>query len=213
MRHFVHLIVVSFVIILFAPSLSFADSETLIKKAEHADKSRYEYALKNGASIVHTKDNKSFYLLWRPEGIEPKSYIVTIHGHGSYAFDEFYLWHGYAKKYGYGIIALQWWFGEGDMTEDYYSPFAMYPIIEDTLRQLHTPQGKVLLHGFSRGSANIYALTALDRNKGGKFFGMTIANAGGASKDYPPNYDISHGSFGQTPFEVTHWILFTFVKD
>ena len=68
--------------------------------------------------------------------------------------------------------------------------------------------GKVLLHGFSRGSANVYGVTALDRHRGGKYFLVTIANAGKAGTDFPINREIGQGRFGPNPFQNSHWILY-----
>ena len=65
-----------------------------------------------------------------------------------------------------------------------------------------------MLHGFSRGSANIYAITALDRDTRQNFFGLTIANAGMASPDFPPNLEITSGKFGNAAFAGTHWVMY-----
>jgi hypothetical protein len=134
--------------------------------------------------------------------------IVTLHGSSSWAFDEFFLWQSYAAERGYGILALQWWLGSGEQTSGYYTPDRMYTIIENALRGMGVQPGKSLVHGFSRGSSNIYAVTALDRHAQNDFFALTVANAGGASVDYPPNVAISSGAYGATPFAGTHWALF-----
>jgi hypothetical protein len=79
---------------------------------------------------------------------------------------------------------------------------------EDVLDQHGIRPGTALLHGFSRGSANVYALTALDQQTGHHFFQLTVANAGAAAEDFPPNRDITKGVFGQAVFLGTHWVLF-----
>jgi hypothetical protein len=183
--------------------------EALLAQGKAADTQRYEFAIKQGAQIVPTRDGKSFYVVWFPKNFAAaprRVMIVTLHGHGSWAFDEFFLWHSYAVQRGYAILALQWWFGQGERFQDYYSPYEMYPHIEAVLRENDIARGDALLHGFSRGSANSYVVVALD-NARNKFFGMAIANAGGVGLDFPSNVDIERGKFGAQPFAGTQWIL------
>ncbi|MBI4313578.1 MAG: hypothetical protein HY594_02055, partial [Candidatus Omnitrophica bacterium] len=103
--------------------------------------------------------------------------------------------------------------GGGEGAEDYYSPRELYPIIEKILRQRGTPKETALLHGFSRGASQVYALTASDQFTGNEFFALTLANAGGATPDYPPNVEIDGGRFGPAPFSNTRWVLFCGGKD
>ena len=63
-----------------------------------------------------------------------------------------------------------------------------------------------MLHGFSRGSANIYAVAAADAASSSRYFSLFLANAGRASPDYPPNRAITEGRFGNQPLRQTHWI-------
>jgi hypothetical protein len=64
-----------------------------------------------------------------------------------------------------------------------------------------------LFHGFSRGSANTYAVAAFDNHSGNRYFGMIISNSGSAEDDYPVNKDITGGKFGTMPYSNTHWTL------
>jgi len=189
--------------------------QPLFKQAKEADPDRYRFAVDKGARFVPTPDGRSFYVLWTPKDFDKaqlRPMIITLHGHASWAFDEFFLWQPYAEQRGYGIIALQWWFGGGEAINDYYLPREMYPIFEQALTNQAIEPGKVLLHGFSRGSANSYALTALDRQSS-QFFGLTISNAGGMAKDFPPNVNILKGGFGATPFKGAHWVMYCGGKD
>lgn len=191
------------------------NSLPLFNQAKAADPERYQFAVDKGAQFIPTSDGKSFYVLWTPTDFDKaviRPMIVTLHGHSSWAFDEFYLWQQYAEGRGYGIIALQWWFGGGEATTDYYTPQQIYPIFENELNNNQIEAGKVLFHGFSRGSANSYAVTALDRQNT-KFFLLTISNASGAMTDYPPNIDIINGIFGEKPFTDAHWVMYCGGKD
>ena len=192
----------------------FAQEETpLVEQARAAKPERYQFALDHGADIVPTKDGKSFYLFWLPKTQTSKRILVGLHGHGSWVFDEFFLWQPYLEKRGIGILALQWWFGGGEGTKDYYTPHQMYPLIESILREKKINPKRVLLHGFSRGSANVYALAALDRKVQNNFFALIIANSGGATENYPPNKAISSGLFGQDAFRNTRWVLYCGMQD
>ncbi|MFN8372529.1 MAG: hypothetical protein U0694_06595 [Anaerolineae bacterium] len=195
------------------PAAQSDESQTVLGYTMEQARQRYDYALEQGAQFVPTPDGRSYYLLWLPQSDSdnPPPMIVTLHGHASSAVDEFFLWHEYAAERGYGILALQWWRGEDpdhDLNEDYYLPREIYPIFSRALCDLGTLPGTALLHGFSRGSAVIYAVTAFDRHTGNNFFGLTIANAGGAEADYPPNQQIEAGDFGEMPYANSHWVLF-----
>ena len=183
--------------------------QPLFIQASKAAPDRYKFAVDNKAQFLSTPDGRSFCVLWYPDGTSPDNpppMIVTLHGHASWALDEFFLWQPYAAKRKFGILALQWWFGKGETPNDYYVPQDMYRIIDAVLRRQNIPRQSVLVHGFSRGSANIFGLTALDRASRNHFFLLTVANAGKAGRDFPINQEIDRGAFGQRPFEGTHWV-------
>lgn len=82
-----------------------ADSISLIGQAQTANTARYQFAVNNHAEIHNTADNKAFTIWWQPTTTAattaPTGVIVTLHGHDSYATDEFYLWQPYAQARGY----------------------------------------------------------------------------------------------------------------
>jgi len=195
------------------PLPGYADSTSLLAQAQTANSARYQFAVSNAAEIRNTSDNKSFTIWWQPTTGTPTGVIVTLHGHGSYATDEFYLWQPYAKTRGYAILALQWWFGGGEATSDYYQPEEMYPIIASLLTEKGVQPGSVLFHGYSRGSANSYGMTALDTSSGNRFIAMTLSNAGGATASYPPNMKIADGTYGLKPFSGVQWVMYCGEQD
>ncbi len=197
----------------FAASLP---EHPLLSQAGRESYQRLNYAIENRARVELTADGKSFYVFWLPEGInpsEPPAVIVTIHGHSSWAFDEFFLWHKEAQKRGYGILAIQWWLGQGEGFRDYLIPQEIYRVIDQVLTREHIRPGSVLFHGFSRGAANSYAVAALDNTAGKRYFALIVANAGKAGSDYPPNRQIEEGRFGQSPFQGTRWVTFAGGRD
>ena len=193
-----------------APSIVLAElpSHPLIEKAKQQRMPRVRYALENGAEVGLTSDGKSFYLLWFPEGYSaqnPPPMVATMHGHDGWAFEDFYVWHRFLKERGYGLLAIQWWLGEGEGTNDYLKPNEIYRTFDEVFRKLGVKPGTAMLHGFSRGSANIYPVAALDRSTGNNYFSLFIANAGRANSNYPPVHEIEQRRFGTQPFAGTHW--------
>lgn len=187
--------------------------EVLLNRARAANPQRYQLAIDRGAQIGVTADNRSFYLLWYPPSKAGgpalnKTLIVTMHGSASYAFDEFFLWYDAALKHGHGILALQWWFPDQSPPQDYYSPAEVYSAIEPVLKQQNLRPGRVMLHGFSRGSANGYYVSLFDRLAKNNFIGINLANAGGASTDYPLYLDVTSGKYGSNPFAGMRWLTF-----
>ena len=186
--------------ILAAGALAVPPPPVLDQAVEQA-RERYEYAVAQGARTLPSPDGRTFFVLWLPKGAT--TVIVTLHGSSSYAYDEFFLWHPYAKRRGHGILAVQWWLGSGP--DDYLTPKQVYALVAPILKRHGFKKGRVLFHGFSRGSANTYAVTFLDRSSGNRFFGMTIANSGSWEDDYPPNRAIAQK--GAAALAGTRWFL------
>ena len=84
----------------------------------------------------------------------------------------------------------------------------MYPLIANLLKEKGVKPGTVLLHGYSRGSANSYAVTALDTSSGNRYINMTLSNSGGATSNYPPNQQIAAGTYGILPFSGIQWVMY-----
>jgi hypothetical protein len=188
-----------------------ANASELLERARQADPRRYQFAIDRGADIKATADGRSFFLAWYPEGTTEEQRpptIVTLHGSESWAFDEFLLWYPHLLERGYGIVALQWWFGGGSGPEDYYQPQDLYRVLDLALDGEEIRTAGAMLHGFSRGSANSYGLVALDSESGRRYFALTVANAGGAAADFPINQDIARGRFGPQPFAGSHWVMY-----
>lgn len=160
-----------------------------------------------------TSDGRSFILVWMPQQTMPKKWIVSLPGTHGLATRDLTVWYRHIKDRDVGLISVQWWLGQGDTTRDYYSPFDIYREVDTLLSGLGIQPGTALLEGFSRGSANIYAVAALDRNKGRQYFSMFVAHAGGASLDYPPTHAIDTGTFGVTPFTGSTWVTVCGGKD
>lgn len=199
-----------------APAFAELPGHPLIEKAKRDQAERVRYALENGAQVGLTADGKSYYVLWFPEGTGPGNLppmIATMHGHDGCAFVDFYVWHSFLKERGYGLLAVQWWLGKGEKTSDYLLPNETYRVIDDVFRELGVKPGSAMLHGFSRGAANIYPVAALDRSLNKNYFALFVANSGRANSDYPPVREIEQGRFGEKPLAGSRWVTFAGGKD
>lgn len=185
-------------------------ARSLYERARAANPARVQYALERGVQVFATSDSRSFYLLWVPPGVAPTNQpvITTLHGSGSWAFDEFFLWRELAEEYGFAVLALQWWMGPDESVQAYLPPDLMHRELHRALSLRENREGTVLLHGFSRGASNIYAIAAADRQSRDRYYAMILANAGGASPDFPPNMEITRGTLGYNIFAGTYWTMF-----
>lgn len=169
----------------------------------------FQQAEKLHPEIRPTTDGRSFFLIWRGSPA-PQKWIVSLHGAGKpprgFATDDLAVWHRHVQNRDVGLICLQWWMGSGDGPEGFYSPLDMYREIDRLLTQLNVRPGNAMLHGFSRGSANSYAVMAIDHGRGRKFFSLAVANSGGMSADYLPNRQLERDEFGERPLQGTRWI-------
>ena len=177
-------------------------ARALLERARQANPTRYQFALDRGAQLAATSDGRSFVLSWFPAttGANGRTMIVSLHGSSSWAFDEFYLWYEVARKHGHGIIALQWWLANDAAPNDYYSPNEVYRELAPAILSAGILPGRAMLHGFSRGSANLYYVRMFDLLARNNFFALTLANAGGASVDYPYYQQVLAGQYGAKPF-------------
>jgi len=164
--------------------------------------------------VLPTSDGQSFVVAWRAPGTNPKRWIVSLHGSRGFATDDLAIWYPSLKDRDVGLISVQWWIGTDDSPRSYYAPLQIYREIDITLRKLGVQTGMVMLHGFSRGSANSYAVAAIDAGRGGRhYFSLNVASSGGVSTDFPPTRSIVAGDFGNRPLKGTRWVLTAGARD
>jgi hypothetical protein len=156
--------------------------------------------------VAATSDGRSYLLRWAPPAGQVRRWIVSLHGSRGHATDDLAIWRRNLGDAAYGLVCLQWWRGQGDRTEDYLRPQEIYRELDLYLIRAGLQPGSCVLHGFSRGSANLYPVMALDRVRGRRFFPTCIASSGGVGLDYPPVREVEAGIFGPQPFAGTRWI-------
>lgn len=162
-------------------------------------------AAKLEPDILPTSDGQSFLVVWKATK-EPKHWIVSLHGSDGFATDDLAIWHPHLKGRDVGAMCVQWWLGSGDKGASYYTPEQIYREIGNALQKLGVEPGTAMLHGFSRGSANSYAVMALDAGRGRRYFSLALASSGGVSLDYPPTRAILDGAYGKSPLKGTRWV-------
>jgi hypothetical protein len=166
----------------------------------------YADAARLKPDILPTSDGRSFLAIWKPPGVMPRNWLVTLHGSRGFATDDLAIWERTLAGREIGILALQWWVGSDDATPSYYSPLEIYREIDMASQRLGIQPGMAALHGFSRGSANSYAVAAIDAGRGRRYFNLVIASSGGVALDYSPTRAIVSGAFGNRPLAGTRWI-------
>ena len=154
------------------------------------------------AQDIPSADGSLTHVAWKPAG-RIERWIVSLHGTGGSAKTDLAVWQKSLGGRPIGVLAIQWWRGQGDA---YLPPFEIYREIDFAASKLDIKQGNALLHGFSRGSANVYAVAAIDTGRGRKLFSLYVASSGGVALDYPPTRAILDGRFGPRPLAGTRWI-------
>ncbi|CAG0999706.1 hypothetical protein BURK2_02917 [Burkholderiales bacterium] len=170
-------------------------------------------AAKLRPEIFPTADQQSFVVAWKAPGTHPKHWIVSLHGSRGYATDDLALWYPTLKDRDLGFLGAQWWIGTDDSARSYYPPLHIYREIDFALQRLGVLPGTAMLHGFSRGATNAYAVAAIDAGQGRRYFSLAVASSGGVATDYPPTQAILAGSFGVRPLRDTRWITVAGARD
>lgn len=150
--------------------------------------------------VYPTSDNKSFYVIYRPEGPAPKYWLVSLHGSVSFATGELAAWLNKVWGQNTGIIALQWWIGPNDQWEDYYTPNEIFREVSKILEKEKVKPQSVMFVGFSRGSATTYPVVAID-NQNKKYFKLNVASSGSVEPETDRIKAIAKGSL-----KGTKWI-------
>jgi predicted esterase len=151
---------------------------------------------------IPSADGSLAHAAWKPAG-KVERWIVSLHGTGGSAKRDIEVWQKSVGGRPIAVLAIQWWRGQGDA---YLPPFDIYREIDFAASKLGIQPGRALLHGFSRGSANLYAVAAIDQGRGRKLFSLYVASSGGVALDFPPTRAILEGRYGPRPLAGTRWV-------
>lgn len=170
-------------------------------------------AAKLNPDILPTSDGRSFVAVWKAPGTNPGRWIVSLHGSRGFATDDLAIWHRSLRDRDVGLLSVQWWIGADDAPSSYYMPLQIYREIDIALQKIGVQPGMAMLHGFSRGSANSYAVAAIDTGRGRHYFSLVVASSGGVATDFPPTRAILAGAFGDHPLRGTRWVTAAGARD
>ncbi len=166
---------------------------------------------------IKTSDKKQYFLYGAPDGQNQrlrKKIIFSLPGHGSKAEDDYKAWQPQLMANGnYSLASLNWWDGQGERKENYYSPVEVLREINYFLDTQGYKEGDVvILEGFSRGSANTYAVVANDRSSSKKVIDGVISASGQYQSDFAMTPNLLDQNNGK-PFAGIPWVLACGEKD
>lgn len=138
---------------------------------------------------VDTSDGRTHFVYGAPAGQNNRSIkkiVISLPGHGTTAEQGFAAWAPHVVGGDWALAELDWWDGEGETSDDYERPAEIVPQVRAFLHeQGYDDDDLVVLHGFSRGSANTYGVIANDRLLPGAVFDAVISNAGKYEPGFP----------------------------
>lgn len=163
---------------------------------------------------VPTIDGQRYFIVGQPKGQNSKAtkkIIFSLPGHGSTAEQDYEAWRPSITDNDYAIASLNWWDGSGETTADYYTPNQVLTQIRGYLdQQGYDSADFVVLEGFSRGSANTYAVKSYDQLNVTHVLDAVISASGKYQADFPM---APGGSATPKLFNGVPWILVCGGKD
>lgn len=160
---------------------------------------------------VTTSDGEQYFYYGAPAGqnnASPKRIVIDLPGHETKAEDGYAAWLPYIKDGKYALAALNWWDGNGSTSEHYYSPAEALAQVKPFLKaQGYSSSDLIILFGYSRGSANTYAVEANDRVSSSPVFDAVISASGGYQSDFTLITGQSNASTSSTLYKGIYWVL------
>ncbi|MEK7632691.1 MAG: hypothetical protein AAB473_02775 [Patescibacteria group bacterium] len=197
----------------FVSGRKLSDSALELAKADNPN--AYTFVTTHDAEILPLDAGNTYAVWWQPEGFDPAkdTIVVSLHGHGDWAIQDFKVWYPEISARGYAFIGLQWWLGRSLEDVGYYEIPEMYQLITSALAAKGITDGNIIFQGFSMGGARSYGVVFEDQQSGKPLFDVDIANSGPWEDNYPLYASILKGDYGATPFAGTQWILYCGAKD
>ena len=195
------------------------ETETDILGMYKDDTNAYNDVIAAGARVVNLEPMHTFFIVWVPDGYKEmatRRVMVVAHGHTGSSYFQMAKELEFARKYGYAVVAIQWWAGEGDKM---YSGEQFYAFMDTALRYMaykyNAQLDKCAYRGWSMGSAISFEVTYLDKIKGTHYLKLTISHDGGmwpdpsqmaVGREFVTN--LYNGMYGDDAFEGKHFYLY-----
>ncbi len=146
--------------------------------------------------------NGRYYLVWIPEiwdTIVDRKVIVSVHGTGGCAEWMLNEWYQ-ATEHDWALVSLQYYDRSADRYDD---DEVIYENLENVVEELRhncpVSEADFFYHGFSRGSAQGFAVAIRDR-AASQLFTSFIADSGNSSVTYPTLKDAPHDAMAGARF-------------
>lgn len=166
---------------------------------------------------VAAADGAHAFVYGAPAGqnnAHPRKVIISLPGHGTAASGDYQAWLPHLKGGSWAVASFDWWDGAGETIEDYASPPEVVANVKAFLSsQGYTDDDIVVLEGFSRGSANTYAVMGNDRVTPDPVFDAVISASGKYQGDFPIFDGRSNAQIPPTMFSGVPWVLACGGKD
>jgi hypothetical protein len=185
---------------------------TILQIATEKVPDKVKFSQQIGAQVRLSRDGRLFAMTWSPIP-NPRGWVVVLHDRNGWAPAEVQDWHATLIRRGLGIVAMQWWYGNGTGPASEAPADIVYRELEAVLRGMNMRPGSLMLFGTGRGAEYVYALAAYDRNSGSKFFALNVPNSGAMAADLAANKRIGEGQFGLGPFDDTRWAFVCGTRD
>ena len=183
------------------------------------DKRVYDEVMDAGGRIVNLESMDAFFILWVPEGYEQmdtRRVMVVAHGHTGSSYFQMAQELPFARKYGYAVVSIQWWTGEG---EEMHPAEHVFTFMDTALRYMaykyDAQLDKSAYRGWSQGSEISFQLAYLDRVNGTDYLRLLIAHDGGMKTDPSEmsvgkvfTTDLYNGVYGEDAFAGKHFYLY-----
>ena len=195
------------------------ETDTDILGIYRDDTNVYNKVIAAGARVVNLEPMHTFFVLWVPDGYQDmatRRVMVIAHGHTGSSYFQTATELEFAQKYGYAIVAIQWWTGEG---EQMYSGEQVYAFVNAALQYMASKYNaqldKCAYRGWSQGSGISYQIAYLDRVNGTNYFQLIISHDGGMMPDPSQmsvgkafTTDLYNGVYGDDAFAGKHFYLY-----
>lgn len=166
---------------------------------------------------IMTSDGIHYMMYGEPAGQNNKKLkkiIFSLPGHGSTAEQDYAAWKTQLLVNGtYALASINWWDGQGEAPKNYFTPEQVDREIKLFLAALnYSTSDFVILEGFSRGSANTYAVVANDVASQQRVIDGVISASGKYQSDFAMSAALLHQN-NDRPFAGIPWILVCGEKD
>lgn len=197
---------------LFSTQLGIEDDLGVFLTAPEAPK-----VLPQGARVLNLPTDKTFAVLWFPKKFQSSAHraLFILHGGRGNAYSGILHQLNMAKRYGYGLVSLQYRLENGQ----YLEPKQIYDIFSRLMPYLSKEYGVqsqyTALETYSRSASLSYELAYWDNVTHNSLFKLIISQSGGipAHNPRPLIRQMLEGKLGDAPLKGARFFLYCGERD